>query len=67
MGSTSFLGFFCPNLLFCFSQLVIFLNLLHIFSRVVLGLFLGLHFSFFVPYFELACDHGNSIFFCLEE
>ena len=68
MGSTSFLGFCCPNLL-----LLVFLNLLFlgtciIFFSQVLGLSLGLFFFFFfsVPYFGLACDHGNS-FLCLEE
>ena len=35
-----------------------FRNLLHISSRV-LGLSLGLYFIFSVPYFGLACNHGN--------
>ena len=58
MGSTSFLGFSCPNLL------LVFLNLS----------FLGTCYIFFLkywdflwvfkknktgPYFGLACDHGN--------
>ena len=61
MGSTSFLGISCPNLLPCFSELVIFRNLLHSFSQV-LGLYLGLLFSCFsVPYFGLACDPENSV------
>ena len=69
MGSTYFLGFSCPNLL------LIFLNLLFsgtciIFLSQVLGLFLFFVFVIFryfsVPYFGLACDHGNS-FLCLEE
>ena len=51
MGSTSFLGFSYPNLL-----LVLFF--VFCFSEPV--------FHFSVPYFELACDHGNS-FLCLEE
>ena len=60
MGSTSFLGVSCPNLLF------VFLNLLHVFGRV-LGLSLGLSILFYsVPNFGLICDHGNS-FLCLEE
>ena len=69
MGSTYFLGFSCPNLL------LIFLNLLFsgtciIFLSQVLRLFLFFVFVIFryfsVPYFGLACDHGNS-FLCLEE
>ena len=44
---------------------LVFLNLLHIFSRV-LGLSLGLNFIFSARYCGLACDHGNS-FLCLEE
>ena len=70
MGSTSFLGFSYPNLL-------VFLNLLFlgtciIFFSQVLGLslvfiFIFIFFRYFsVPYFGLACDHGNS-FICLEE
>ena len=47
-----------------FLLVLIFRNLLHIFSEVFgLSLF-DLFFS--VPYFGLACDHGNS-FLCLEE
>ena len=51
---------------FCsFSELIIFRNLLHIISQVLeLSLFFVL-FCFSVPYFGLACDHGNS-FLCLE-
>ena len=70
MGSTSFLGFSYPNLL------LVFLNLLLLgtciicfcfFSQVLdfLWVFFIL-FYFSVPYFGLACDHGNS-FLCLEE
>ena len=62
MGSTSFLGFSSPN---CF----LFLGTCIIFLSQVLGLSLGLFelFRYFsVPYFGLACDHGNS-FLCLEE
>ena len=66
MGSTSFWGF--PNLTpaSCFSEPVIFRNLHHIFLASV-GTFSGSFlFYFSVPYFGLACDHGNS-FLCLEE
>ena len=72
MGSTtSFLGFSCLNLL-------LFLNLLFLgtciifFSQVFtasVGTFSGsllFIFYFSVPYFGLACDHGNSSL-CLEE
>ena len=68
MGSTSFLGFSYPNLLLVFSELVIFRNLYHIFLASI-GTFSGsflFYFYFLVPYFGLACDHGNS-FLCLEE
>ena len=65
MGSTSFLGFSYPNLLPVFLN-VIFRNLYHIFV-VSVGTFSGSFlFYFSVPYFGLACDHGNS-FLCLEE
>ena len=68
MGSTSFFGVFSyPNLLLVFSEPVIFRNLYHMFFASVglsLGLFILFYFS--VPYFGLACDHGNS-FLCLEE
>ena len=64
VGSTSFLGFFYPNLLLVFSEPVIFRNLYHIFLASV-GTFSGsflfyFYFYFSVPYFGLACDHGNS-------
>ena len=66
MGSTSFLGFSYPNLLFVLSEPVIFRNLYHIFLASV-GTFSGSFlFYFSVPYFGLSCDHGNS-FLCLEE
>ena len=69
MGSTSFLGFSYPNLLLLvFSEPVIFRNLYRIFLAIV-GTFSGsflFYFYFSVPYFGLACDHGNS-FLCLEE
>ena len=68
MGSTSFLGFSCPNLLIVFSEPVTFRNLYNIFLASV-GTFSGsflFYFYFSVPYFGLACDNGNS-FLCLEE
>ena len=58
-------GVFLPQPSFCFSELDIFGNLLHRFLRVF-ALSLGLYFIFPVPYFGLACDHGNSFLF-LEE
>ena len=69
MGSTSFWGFSYPNLLLVFSKPVIFRNLYHIFLASVgtfSGSFIIFLFYFPVPYFGLACDHGNS-FLCLEE
>ena len=68
MGSTSFLGFSYPNLL------LVFLNLLFLGTRIIFFSqvldFLSVFFLFLpyfsVPYFGLACDHGNS-FLCLEE
>ena len=70
-GSTSFLGFSYPNLLLVSLNLLFFRNLYHIFvASQVLGLSLVFCFLFYryfsVPYFGLACDHGNS-FLCLEE
>ena len=70
MVSTSFLGFPYPNLLLVFSEPVIFRNLYHIFFASV-GTFSGsflfyFYFYFSVPYFGLACDHGNS-FLCFKE
>ena len=68
MGSTSFLGFSYPNLLLVFSEPVIFRNLYHIFLASF-GTFSGsflFSLYFYVPYFGLACDHGNSFLF-LEE
>ena len=64
-------GFSYPNLL------LVFLNLLLLGTCIIcfvfffanVGLSLGLFFILFyfsVPYFGLACDHGNS-FLCLEE
>ena len=59
-----------PNLLVFFSGPVIFRSLYHIFLASV-GTFSGSFlfyflFYFSVPYFGLACDHGNS-FLCLEK
>ena len=56
-GLHFFLGVFLPLPASCFSEIVIFRNLLHNFSRV-LGL--SLVFFLYVPYFGLACDNGNS-------
>ena len=77
MGSTSFLGFTYPNLLLVFLNLLFFRNLQYHTLSQVLGLrkcwdflwvfFIYIFFRYFsVPYFGLACDHGNS-FLCLEE
>ena len=62
MGSTFFWGFTYPNLLLVFLNLF-FLGTCIIFFSQVLGLSLGLFYFyryFSVPYFGLACDHGNS-------
>ena len=60
MGSNSFLGFSYPNLLLVFLNLLSLGTCIAFFSQV-LGLSLGLfYFYFSVPYFGLACDHGNS-------
>ena len=65
MGSTSFRGFSCPNLLFIFPKLL-FLRTCYFFFRECWD-FLWVFILFFsVPYFGLACDHGNS-FLCLDE
>ena len=61
MGSTSFLGFSCPNLL-----LLGFLNYLLFLGTCYILFPKGSESFFSVPYFGLACDHGNS-FLCLEE
>ena len=70
MGSTSFFGFSYPNLLPVFlNQVLLFLGTCIIFFSQVLGLslvFFYFYRYFSVPYFGLACDHGNS-FLCLEE
>ena len=69
MGSTSFLRFSCPNLLLVFLNLLFLGTCIIFFSQVLelsLGLFHFILFCFSVPYFGLACDHGNS-FLCLEE
>ena len=67
MGSTSFLGFSCPNLLLVFQNLL-FLGTCIIFFRKCwdfLWVFFIL-FYFSVSYSGLACDHGNSVL-CLGE
>ena len=65
-----FWGFHTLTCFSCFSEPVILLRTCIIFLSQVLGLSLGIFFIFFryfpVPYFGLACDHGNS-FLCLEK
>ena len=65
MGSTSFLGFSCPNLLLVYLNLLFLGTCVIIFTQV-LGP--SLHrFYFSVTYFGLACDHGMEIrFFALK-
>ena len=62
-----FLGFSYPNLLLVFLNLFFLGTGIICFSQVLdfLWVFFIL-FYFSVPYFGLACDHGNS-FLCLEE
>ena len=67
MGSTSFLGFSYPNLLLVFLNLLSLGTCIICFSQVLDFLWVfSILFYFSVPYFGLACDHGNS-FLCLEE
>ena len=74
MGSTSFLGFSYPNLLLVFLNLLFFGNLYDIFvaslgtfsGSFFIGPFLFFYRYFSVPYFGLACDHGNSFLFALK-
>ena len=72
MGSTSFLGFSYPNLLLVFLNLLFLGTCITFFSQVLDFLWVFFLFLFYfcryfsVPYFGLACDHGNS-FLCLEE
>ena len=64
MGSTSFLGFSCPNLLLVFLNLL-FLGTCIIFFFASVGTFSGSFLLYIsVPYFGLGCDHVNS-FLCL--
>ena len=68
MGSTSFWGFSCPNLLLVFLNLLS-LGTCSIFFSQVLGLSLGYFYFIFIflfLIFGLACDDRNS-FLCLEE
>ena len=68
MGSTSFFGVFLPQPASFFSEPAIFRNPYYMFLASV-GLSLGLFYFyryFSVPFFGVACDHGNS-FLCLEE
>ena len=67
MGSTSFLGGFSyPNLLLVFLNLLFLGTCIICFSQLLdfLWVFFIL-FYFCVPYFGLACDHGN-LFFALK-
>ena len=69
MGSTSFLGFFYPNLLLVFLNLLFLRTCIIFFSQMLdfLWVFIFIFYRYFsVPYFGLACDHGIS-FLCLEE
>ena len=67
MDSTSFWGFSYPNLLLVFLNLLFLGTCIIFFSQVGLSLGLFYFYRYFsVPYFGLACDHGNS-FLCLEE
>ena len=69
MGSIlPFLGFSYPNLLLVFLNLLFLGTCIIYVSQQVLD-FLWVFFILFyfsLPYFGLACDHGNS-FLCLEE
>ena len=68
MGSISFWGVFYPNLLLVFLNLLFLGTCIIFFSQVLdfLWVFFFFLLYFSVPYFGLACDHGNS-FLCLEE
>ena len=59
------LGDFLPEPASYFSEVVIFRNLLHNVSQVW-GISLVLFNFISVPYFGLACDHGNSLLFALK-
>ena len=65
MDSTSFLEFSSPNLLLVFLNLL-FLGTCYIYFRKCWDFLWIFYFIVSVPYFGLACDHGNS-FLCLEE
>ena len=68
MGSTSFLGWFsCPNLFLFFLKKLLFLGICYyMFFRECWDFLWVFYITFSVPYFGLACYHGNS-FLCLEE
>ena len=67
MGSTSFLGFSYPNLLLVFLNLLFLGTRISYFSRKCWDFWVFFFYRYFsVPYFGLACDHGNS-FLYLEE
>ena len=67
MGSTSFWGFSCPDLLLVFLNLL-FLGTCIIFFRKCLDFLWVFFILFYFLYLSwvIACDHGNS-FLCLEE
>ena len=62
-----FVGFSYPNLLLVFLNLLFLGTCIIFFSQVLNFLWVFFYFYriFSVPYFGLACDHGNS-FLCLE-
>ena len=65
MGSTSFWGFLCPDLLLVFLNFLLFLGTCIIFFRKCWDFLWVFSICFSVPYFGLDCDHGNS-FLCLD-
>ena len=67
MGSTSFLGFSCPNLILVFLNLLL-LGTCYIFFRKCWDFRWVFYFILFfcILFWVIACDHGDS-FLCLEE
>ena len=61
MVSTSFLGFSYPNLLLVFLNVLFLGTCIIFFSQALdfLRFFCFFYRYFSVPYFGLACDHGN--------
>ena len=68
MGFTSFWGFSCPNLLLVFLNMLFLRTCQYNIFLASVGTFSESFFIFLylVPYFGLACNHGNS-FLSLEE